>query len=227
MFVKCLPRLTLLAKAQFGFSFVKCCVIAGLDFICRADFLEAWRSISAVTPRVLSIIVSCSGLCCRVTPGDRGAARTRQVALERLAVAEVGHLALEPRRLRPPRLARENLRADWRVVRGTLGSASAHGWAVLNRCLSHNRWAVRHASGECTLAVLDLHLRAPDDVVDAAADVLDLVLTVQVALDGLIGVDKVLELLLQAVVLIVQICHVLVERINLTTEVALVMKHLV
>jgi hypothetical protein len=75
--------------------------------------------------------------------------------------------------------------------------------------------------------MLDLDLRAPDDVVDAVSDVLYLVLAVQVTFDGLIGFDEVLELLLKAVVLIVQICHVFVEGVDLLLKVSLVAQHLV
>jgi len=52
-------------------------------------------------------------------------------------------------------------------------------------------------------SVVNFDLRASDDVVNSVPYVFNLVLAIQIALDSLISIDKVLKLLLQAVVLII------------------------
>lgn len=76
-------------------------------------------------------------------------------------------------------------------------------------------------------SVVHFDLRASDDVVNSVPNMLDLVLTIQIALDSLISVNEVLKLLLQAVVLIIQISHVLVKCVNLGLQFHLVLQHLI
>ena len=125
------------------------------------------------------------------------------------------------RRLGPPRSARAHVVSARRVPAGGRLKDAPPVRASLDRLGGDD------ASRVGALAVLDLDLRAADDVVDAAADVLDLVLAVKVPLDDLVGLDKVLELLLEAVVLVVQVGHVPVEGVDLRLEVGLVAQHLV
>lgn len=75
--------------------------------------------------------------------------------------------------------------------------------------------------------MVHLSLRPCNDIVDPLPDVLHLVLPVQVASDLIVRLDELLELLLEAVVLVVQVGHVAVEGVDLGLEVDLVFEHLV
>ena len=75
--------------------------------------------------------------------------------------------------------------------------------------------------------VNNLNLGASDHIIDTVSDVLDLVLTVQIALHSLISINKVFELFLEAVILIIQISHVFVERVDLSLQIHLILEHLI
>ena len=72
------------------------------------------------------------------------------------------------------------------------------------------------------------HMVGPSDaVVNSVANDFNMCLAVKISLNSFISIDKVLELLLQAVVLIIQICHVFIESINFSLQVHLILEHLV
>ena len=102
---------------------------------------------------------------------------------------------------------------------GALCDSSAG--AVLNGFNHHFSWSAREHSGP----LLNLNLAPSDHVVNSGADVVHFELPVQVPLDSLICINEVLELLLKAVILVVQIGHVLVEGINLSLKIGLVSHH--
>lgn len=76
-------------------------------------------------------------------------------------------------------------------------------------------------------SALDFSLGAPDNVVNSGSDGLDFVLSIQVSSDLIVGLDEFLELLLQAVVLVIKVGHVLVERINFSLQFNLILEHLI
>lgn len=84
----------------------------------------------------------------------------------------------------------------------------------------------RHLTGMNDSA-LDFGLGAPDDVVNSGSDGLDFVLSIQISSNLIIGLDEFLELLLQAVVLVIKVGHVLVERINFGLQFNLIFEHLI
>lgn len=69
-------------------------------------------------------------------------------------------------------------------------------------------------------------LRPPDNIVDPASNLFNLALSVEASPDLVVGLDEALELLLETVVLVVQVGHVLVESVNFSLEVDLVLEHL-
>lgn len=76
-------------------------------------------------------------------------------------------------------------------------------------------------------SALDFGLGAPDNVVNPGSDGLDLVLSIQVSPHLIIGLDEFLELLLQAVVLVIKVGHVLVEGVDFSLKFNLIFEHLV
>ena len=75
-------------------------------------------------------------------------------------------------------------------------------------------------------SLLDLLLGSPDDIVNLGSNLLDLLLPVEALSDLLISLDEAFELLLEAVVLIVEICHMLIEGIHFGLQINLVSHHL-
>lgn len=75
--------------------------------------------------------------------------------------------------------------------------------------------------------MLHLNLRSSDDIVNPVTNVLNLVLAVKVSLHSFISIDEIFELFLQAVILIIQIGHVLVKSVNLSLQIHLILQHLV
>jgi hypothetical protein len=75
-------------------------------------------------------------------------------------------------------------------------------------------------------SLLDLLLGSPDDIVNLGSNLLDLLLPVEALSDLLISLNEPFELLLEAVILIVEICHMLIEGIHFGLQVNLVSHHL-
>jgi hypothetical protein len=75
-------------------------------------------------------------------------------------------------------------------------------------------------------SLLDLLLGSSDHIIDLGSDLLNLLLSIEALSDLLISLDETFKLLLEAVILIVQVGHVLIEGINLRLEVDLVSHHL-
>ena len=75
--------------------------------------------------------------------------------------------------------------------------------------------------------VLNFSLGSGDDVVDSLSNVVNFSLSIQVLPDLIISLYKLLELLLQAIVLVIQISHVFIKCIDLSLEVNLILKHLI
>jgi hypothetical protein len=75
-------------------------------------------------------------------------------------------------------------------------------------------------------SLLDLVLGSPDHIVDLRPDLLNLFLSIEALSHLLVGLDETFELLLEAIVLVVQVGHMLVESIDLGLELDLVSQHL-
>jgi len=69
-------------------------------------------------------------------------------------------------------------------------------------------------------------LTSPDDIINLASDGLHLLLPIKSSPNLLIGFNETLQLLLQAVVLIVQVSHVLIKSIYLCLQLNLILIHL-
>jgi len=70
-------------------------------------------------------------------------------------------------------------------------------------------------------------LRPPDDIVNPGSNLIYLVLAVEASPHLVVSFEESLQLFLQAVVLIVEIGHVLIKSIDLSLEVNLILEHLV
>ena len=77
------------------------------------------------------------------------------------------------------------------------------------------------------LPLLDFLLTSTNHVVNFASNALNLVLAVKTSSNLFIGFNETLEFLLEAVVLVVQVCHVLVQCINFGLKLDLILVHLV
>ena len=75
-------------------------------------------------------------------------------------------------------------------------------------------------------SLLNLLLRSPNDIIDLGSNLLNLLLSVKPLSNLLISLNETLKFLLEAVVLVVQVGHVLIEGINLGLEVNLISHHL-
>ena len=75
-------------------------------------------------------------------------------------------------------------------------------------------------------SLLDLLLGSPNDIIDLGSNLLDLLLSIETLSNLLVGLNETLELLLEAVILIIEVGHVLVKGIDLRLKVNLVPHHL-
>ena len=96
-------------------------------------------------------------------------------------------------------------------------------------CVVDKNWSLNNnlfSSGSLSDSLLNLNLRSPDDIVDLVSNGLDLLLSIETFSNLLIRFNEWFELLLKAVVLVIEVGHVLVECLNLSLKVNLILHHL-
>lgn len=77
--------------------------------------------------------------------------------------------------------------------------------------MRENSWACSHMHGPGNFC-----LRSRNNVVNSCSNIFNLMLSIEVMSNGIIGLHKFLKFLLKAVVLVIQVGHVPVKSINLT-----------
>lgn len=127
----------------------------------------------------------------------------------------------------------------WWVMRGTLGWEPS--WVLILQIsralniLNHNRahifWGsiVRFIGWSVSTSYnsgLDFVLRASNNIIDPCSNILNLIFPIKSLSNLVISLDESLELFLKAVVLVVEVGHMLVQCVDLSLQVDLISHHL-
>jgi hypothetical protein len=77
------------------------------------------------------------------------------------------------------------------------------------------------------VSLLDLCLTSSNYIIDFASNSFNLVLSVETSSHFFVSLNETFELFLETVILIVQVCHVFIQGVNLSLQLDLVSVHLI